>query len=247
MKVVNLTDIHLTRNRDKKLFDVNPYDNFDFVCEEIHRIQNLTGIELIIVSGDIANDGDIDAYRYFLNRMESLKIPYISILGNHDLNKNFEIALAEEKPKYIITSREYNNNNWYMTSVDTVVEGEDYGFITQDNLAELERKIIINSNFNIAIFMHHHAMPVGTPIVDSCMLNNAKAVLELCEKHKVKFIGSGHAHTPRIWHHNNMTACVSPAVSFQWLSGTDTVKISKGFGFNVIDFVPDLSITSCIY
>ncbi|AOM41502.1 metallophosphoesterase family protein [Xenorhabdus hominickii] len=247
MKAIQLTDIHLTRNREQKIFDINPYDNFDFVCEEIHRIINITEIELIIVSGDITNDGDVYAYRYFLNKMESLKKPYIAILGNHDLKSNFDIALTEEKRKYIINSQEYNNKDWHIMSVDTVVEGEDYGFISKNNLYELESKIIENRNFNIAIFMHHHVMPVGTPLVDSCMLNNAKTLLELCEEYQVNFIGCGHAHTSRTWYHNTMTTCVAPAVSFQWLSGTDTVTISKGFGFNIINFSPDLSITSCSY
>ncbi|MDX7990233.1 metallophosphoesterase [Xenorhabdus littoralis] len=247
MKVIHLTDLHLTGSRDQKLFDVNPYDNLDFVCDEIMRIKNITDIELIIISGDISNDGDIDSYKYFFKKMESLNTPYIAILGNHDLKDNFDIVLKEEKTKNLITSREYNNKNWYITSVDTVVEGEDYGFISEDNLAELERTIIANNNVNIAVFTHHHAIPVDTPIVDSCMLNNASALLELCEKYKVKFIGSGHAHTPRVWHYHDMTACVAPAVVFQWLSGTDTVKISKGFGFNIIDFSEKASIISCIY
>ncbi|MBI6549350.1 metallophosphoesterase family protein [Xenorhabdus lircayensis] len=247
MKVIHLTDLHLTRSREQRMFDVSTYDNFDFVFEEIRRIKSLTVIELVVVSGDISNDGDVDSYRYFLNKMESLKTPYIAILGNHDIKSNFDTALTEEESEYIITSCEYNNNTWHIISVDTVVEGEDYGFISKDNFAELERKIIKNSGFNTAIFMHHHAIPVDTPIVDSCMLNNAKELLELCDKYKVRFIGSGHAHTPRTWHHNNMTTCVAPAVAFQWLLGTETVKISTGFGFNIINFSPDLSITSCIY
>ncbi|PHM50803.1 metallophosphoesterase family protein [Xenorhabdus miraniensis] len=247
MKVIHLTDIHLTRSREQKIFDVNPYDNFDFVCEEILRIKSIIEIELIIVSGDISNDGEVDSYRYFLNKMESLNLPYLAILGNHDLKNNFDIALAEEKSKYIINSNEYNNRIWHFISVDTVVAGEDHGLISKDTLIELERKIIANSHYNIALFMHHHAIPVGIPIVDNCMLNNGKELLKLCEKYKVKFIGSGHAHTSRIWHHNTMTTCVAPAVVFQWLPGTETVKISKGFGFNVIDFSFDLSVTSCIY
>ncbi|PHM45153.1 cyclic 3',5'-adenosine monophosphate phosphodiesterase [Xenorhabdus mauleonii] len=247
MKVIHLTDIHLTRTKDQKMFNVNPYDNFDFVCQEISRIKEISEIELIIVSGDITHDGDIEAYRYFLDKMESLKKPYFAILGNHDLKENFDIVLAEEKREYIVNSKEYNHSNWHLMSVDTVVAGEDYGAISKNNLAELERKLIEKSHLDLAIFMHHHAMPVGTPLVDSSKLNNGEALLALCEKYKVKFIGSGHAHNARIWHHNNMTVSVAPAVVFQWLPGIETVEISQGFGFNIIDFSSDVSITSCIY
>ncbi|MBE8598140.1 metallophosphoesterase family protein [Xenorhabdus sp. BG5] len=247
MKVIHLTDIHLTQNREQKIFDVDPYENFDFVCEEICRIKKITEIELTVISGDITHNGDVDAYRYFLKKMEALMIPYIAILGNHDLKSNFNIAVTEENNSFIIHSREYKNKSWNIISIDTVVEGEVFGFISKDNLAELERKMIKNSKCNTAIFMHHHAIPVGTPIVDSYILNNGKELLDLCEKYKIKFIGSGHAHTPRIWYYNRMTTCVAPAVVSQWLPGIDTVKISRGFGFNIIDFSSDLSITSCIY
>ncbi|PHM29993.1 metallophosphoesterase family protein [Xenorhabdus innexi] len=247
MKVIQLTDIHLTQKMEHQLFDTNPYNNFDTACKEIYRIKSVTEIDLIVVSGDIANDGDIDAYRYFFKKMESLHIPYITIAGNHDLKNNIDTVIAEIKPEYNINSCEYYDKDWYITYVDTVVNGEDYGFITKYNLTKLEKRIILNNNFNTAIFMHHHALPVGTPLVDSCMLENADDLLTLCKKYKVKFIGCGHAHTSRIWHQNDMTISVAPAVSFQWFSGTDTVKTTTGFGFKIIDFSEDISVTSCIY
>lgn len=246
MKVIQLTDLHLTKNKEIEVFNINPYDNFDFICREIKN-KKITGVDLIVVSGDISDDGNINAYKYFLRGMESLHIPYIVILGNHDLKNTFDEAVMENKPEFIIKSSECTHKDWYITSVDTVVSGEDYGFITENNLKELERKLIMNNAFNTAIFMHHHTLPVGTPIVDSCMLKNASDLLNICDKYKVRFIGTGHAHTPYICHYNDITTCVTPAASFQWSLGTDTINISKGFGFNVICFSPTLSITSCIY
>ncbi|MBC8950411.1 hypothetical protein BDE27_1772 [Xenorhabdus ehlersii] len=54
MKIVHLTYIHLTKYQEQKIFDKNPYDNFDFICEKIHRLSNLIKIELILGSGNIA-------------------------------------------------------------------------------------------------------------------------------------------------------------------------------------------------
>lgn len=247
MKIIHLTDLHLTENRNTTLFNVNTYDNFDFVCAEISRIQTLMKIELMVVSGDIASDGDVNAYIYFLTKMNGLNTPYFAIAGNHDVENHFNIALAEVKAENIITTHEYNADDWYITSVDTPVSGEDHGYITQENLAALEEKLATHSNKNIALFMHHHPVPVGTPIVDNCMLTNASALLEICKKHTVRFIGSGHAHTPRTWHSNALTISVAPAISSQWLAGTKSVKISKGMGFNIIELSSDVAITSCIY
>ncbi|MBD2806142.1 metallophosphoesterase [Xenorhabdus sp. ZM] len=100
MQVIHPTDIHLTQSREQKILGINPYDNFDLVCEEIGKNPSLTQSKLIIVSGDIANDGDVESYRYFLHKMELLKIPCIVILGNHDQKNNFDLSLKKQQTQY---------------------------------------------------------------------------------------------------------------------------------------------------
>ncbi len=198
MRVVQLTDLHLTDNQNQKLLETDTYHNFSYVLKEINRMKNKKHIDLIIISGDITHDCKVSVYDYFLEKIESLNIPYIIIPGNHDIKQHLDQAISERLPGFLINEQEYRYKEWYITSVDTVVEGEDYGFITAENMEKLNQKLTANSGSNIALFMHHHPTPVGTPIVDECKLLNSDNLLKLCVKHKVKLTGCGHAHTHHI-------------------------------------------------
>lgn len=247
MHLIHLSDLHLTNRREDRLFGVDTYEHFDRVCKEIARIKTLKHIDILLVSGDITHDAEMPVYAYFLKKMEALAIPYIAIPGNHDIKTHFVQAIEDADPTYLIRASEYQHEHWMITTVDTNVEGKDHGFITQENLEKLEQSLVDCRGKRIAIFMHHHPLPVGTPLVDSCMLENTEVFLAITKKYRVNFIGSGHAHSPRIWHQDNMMLSIAPAVSFQWLAGIDEVAISEGFGFNQIDLSSDLSVTSCIY
>ncbi len=245
MRIIQLSDIHLTSDREATLFGISSYHHFEQIIEEINQVLQIKSADLIIVSGDITHDCGPATYRYFLQAMESLKTPYLVIPGNHDILENLHQATATESLHYMLSAQEYSAAGWYIAAVDTVVTGEDYGFIPPERLAALEKKLPASTN--IALFMHHHPLPVGTPIVDQCRLTHPQGLLSLCEKHQVKFIGCGHAHTPCVKKHLGTTISVAPAVSFQWLPGTETVAISKGFGFSIIELADNISVNNCIY
>lgn len=123
-----------------------------------------------------------------------------------------------------------------MLSIDSVVDNEDFGWVSNQALETLEEAIISSENKKIAIFLHHHPLPVGTPIVDSCMLNNAGELLSLCQRLNVKFIGSGHAHTLFQRKMGDTLVSVSPAICSQWKNGTSEVSSIDNTAFSVITF-----------
>ena len=107
--------------------------------------------------------------------------------------KNPDDVARKQGGSYDINS--FEDDEWRLLSIDSVVDNEDFGRISTQSLDMLEKAIVASGNKKVAVFLHHHPIPVGTPIVDSCMLNNAEELLSLCQRLNVKFIGSGHAHT----------------------------------------------------
>ncbi|OON42062.1 hypothetical protein BTJ39_02600 [Izhakiella australiensis] len=247
MRIIHLTDIHLSSGRQQKLLGHDTWQHFDRCLDEIKRLQQRTRCDLVVVSGDITHDGETAIYREFLRGMQGLNLPCMVLAGNHDIPKNLQAALDQIPPDWPIVSQQYQQADWYITAVDTVVEGEDYGLISATNLARLEAQLAASQHDNIALFMHHHPLAVGTPIVDECRLTNGDALLALCVKYPVKLIGCGHAHTAKVFTHRGIIISVAPAVSFQWLPATSEVSTSAGFGFNLIDTVPEIAIATCLY
>lgn len=96
MKVCFLCDLHLPTNKE-----VLQYTVLDWAIEDIKN----TKPDCIIFAGDVACDGDKDVYLWFLEKMQSLGIPYIYIPGNSDLRNpdyNEEIAKMASKAKNVV-------------------------------------------------------------------------------------------------------------------------------------------------
>lgn len=230
MRIIHLTDIHLSSNEDRRR-DAH-FDNFLRVINFINHNKCSLGVDAIVVTGDISHDGGSYSYDVFFHEMIKLGIPFYLCHGNHDnKEKLYEVGIKyadDFKIEYLY------NDNWLVLSIDTVVNNEDYGFVSKDELDKFERMVKLSPEKNIALFLHHHLIPVGTPIVDDCMLTNASEVLDVCKRLNVRFIGSGHAHTLFQRQLGDTLLSVSPAVCFQWENGTKEVNFIKNSGFSVV-------------
>ena len=60
MKLIHISDIHLTEN-GREIWGVNTLDHF---CKTIQKIKGLDGIDGIVVSGDLSDDGSRWTYEY---------------------------------------------------------------------------------------------------------------------------------------------------------------------------------------
>ena len=87
MKVCFLCDLHLPTNKE-----VLQYKVLDWAIDNIKT----TKPDCIIFAGDVACDGNIDVYRWFLAKMQEIGIPYIYIPGNSDLrNPEYKDDIAK--------------------------------------------------------------------------------------------------------------------------------------------------------
>lgn len=87
MKVCFLCDLHLPTNKE-----VLQYKVLDWAIDNIKT----TKPDCIIFAGDVACDGNIDVYRWFLAKIQEIGIPYIYIPGNSDLrNPKYKDDIAK--------------------------------------------------------------------------------------------------------------------------------------------------------
>jgi len=240
MRILQMSDIYLAADKSENLFDVNVYQVFNSVIDYICKNQKQLNIDALVVTGNISRDGSSEAYQYFYSAMDRLALPYFALAGNQD-NK---IRMHEQAltAKNLHSLDKIAAGKWAFLEINSLVRNEDFGFIDNSELAELEDKIRKNRDKDIAIFLHHHPLPVGTPIVDICNLINGDALLKLCDDYAVRYIGCGHAHTVSIAKRNNISIAVSPAICFQWQNGTHRAANIKSSGFNIISFSENLHI-----
>jgi Icc protein len=80
LRIAHLSDLHLTYNQGE-IWGVDTNANF---LKTIDKLKNMNGIDCVIVTGDIADDGKIETYYYADKVFRQLGIETFWCYGNHD-------------------------------------------------------------------------------------------------------------------------------------------------------------------
>lgn len=91
MRIVHISDIHLTEN-GTEIWGINTLEHFQ---KAIHKIKEMDGLDGIIVSGDLSNDGSKWTYECIDRAFEEIGVPTYCCPGNHD---NLEMFYRGYKP-----------------------------------------------------------------------------------------------------------------------------------------------------
>src|SRR4051812_28733693 len=93
-RVLHLSDPHLTRTG----IDENGVDARAALERMLHDARFVPGIDLVVVSGDIADDGSTEGYAGVLELVGRFAaergIPHVYCTGNHDVRAAFAAALG---------------------------------------------------------------------------------------------------------------------------------------------------------
>lgn len=239
MRILQITDTHIYS--DGNIIGLKHYYNFKYIIDFIESNHEQINADLIMVTGDISHDGGEASYDKFFKAMSHVSLPVYFIPGNHDNKQN--LHYVSEKYDRGLSVNSFCDKDWRILSVDSVVDNEDYGFIKKKDLVDFEKEVLASQSKKIAVFLHHHPIQVGTPIVDDCMLMNASEFLDICQRLNVGFIGSGHAHTLFQRKIGDTLVSVSPAACSQWNNGTKEVSFIDNSAFSVVNLGEHVHVT----
>lgn len=149
--------------------------------------------DCVVVTGDISQDHSAASYR----KLQTLCQHYLSttpvawLPGNHDELAQLQ-AYCQQPP--FITQKQLHLGNWQLLLLNS--KGPTpAGLMTASDLAQL-RHILqqLPPQHNVAVFCHHHVLPVGG-YIDKHIMHNGEALLALlAEFGQVKCISHGHVH-----------------------------------------------------
>ena len=81
MKIIQVTDLHLPEP-GALLFGLDPFARLAACVDDINR--NHADADLVVMSGDLANDGERGAYVGLQEKLKVLRPPVRMMMGNHD-------------------------------------------------------------------------------------------------------------------------------------------------------------------
>jgi 3',5'-cyclic AMP phosphodiesterase CpdA len=124
--------------------------------------------DLVVLTGDLVDEGHPDEYSTALELLGELTIPYLVIPGNHDHRENFSAAFASHAYLPVHGPLHYciDDHPVRIVALDSCPPGRHHGHIDSAGLRWLQSTLEANSRKPTVVLMHHPPFVSGIPYLD---------------------------------------------------------------------------------
>ena len=215
MIVAQVTDLHVVERGQKMkgMLDTNT-----MAAAAIEHVKALAPRpDVVLVTGDLADDGNVAQYHFLRELLDGMAIPYYVIPGNHDhrapLLQVFEghVAAAGDFLQYVIDDYPVR-----LIALDTLIEDRDDGLLCDRRLAWLDEALRGAPQRPTLIFMHHPPFETGVWWMDASGLSGSASLRAIVARHpQVQRIICGHVHRPIQTSWGATLISVAPSTAYQ--------------------------------
>jgi len=215
IKIAHISDLHITGPNFVSQWGENVID-----------ILNSEMPEILIITGDLTDDGYVHEYELAKTYIDRIKVKNkIVVPGNHDARNEGYIIFEE-----IFGTRcpYYENEKVVILGIDSSQPDIDDGHVGRENYGFIREKLSINNKVKI-LAMHHHLISIPGTGRERNIPSDAGDVLKICMELGVNFVFSGHKHLPWTWRLEN---------TYFITAGTATSRRLKGRSypsFNILE------------
>ena len=210
LKLTQITDLHLGPTPDFTCRNIATYQTLKAVLAAIER--DGRGEDRLLLTGDIASDGQAQAYRQLDQLLSAQNKQALWLPGNHDrmdlMHKNFF---------HFPFMPVFEDKNWAIIMLDSSLPDQPEGFISKDQMHQLEQYMDNLAHKNILVTMHHSPVVVNSLWVDKHRIANHSLLHKLLVAHgKVRAVINGHIHQEHQADWDGITVYATPSTCFQF-------------------------------
>ena len=188
MRVVQLTDIHLTPERGSRLYGIDPAQTLEQIIGEVVQLDLKP--ELIIATGDLADDGSELSYARLREILGRLDIPVYTLPGNHD---DMSVMRESLNSGHFHCVKQVEFDSWGFVFIESQVAGFSHGCVAAEELAVLDRSLAEMRDKPVLVAMHH--TPTAVCPSSGCQLSNVDEFLGVLDRHaNAAGVIAGHTH-----------------------------------------------------
>ena len=221
LRLLQITDPHLFANHENDLLGIKTVDSYDAVIK--HAFKYLGKCAAVLSTGDLSQDHSEKSYLNFSDRIKVLNMPCYWLPGNHDMQSVMLPSLLKcglAKTKQIVS------DHWQVILLDSQVEGVAHGYLSDEQLLFLEKKLQQYPEKYTLIAIHHHILPVGAKWLDQHILKNNDQFIALITRFSnVKAVLSGHVHQSFDVTENGIRYLTSPSTCVQFKPNSDDFAV----------------------
>lgn len=153
--------------------------------------------DLVLISGDLTNDGMPEQYDALMARLDKLQLPYLPIVGNHDEREAFRTTFSQLPfiPKDGSIHYAYDLEDVSVLALDTLVDGAHHGALDEEQLNWLDSALSARAVQRCLVMLHHPPFETGIAFMDGTVLREKEKLAAVIEKHpQVERVLCGHLH-----------------------------------------------------
>ncbi|KAG2479192.1 MAG: Metallophosphoesterase [Nitrosopumilales archaeon] len=185
MLLVQISDIHVGSQFQPKVFAQ--------VVNEVNKLKP----DIIVITGDLTNEGLIKEYKECKKLVSQLKAKkIITISGNHDYRNTGYLAFKKYFPFESINNL---SKDVVLVTVGTARPDRNEGEVGYRQNLWLERTMKKYKDKVKILAMHHHLVSIPDTGADRLTMTDAGDVLRTIASTKVDLVLCGHKHRPWVW------------------------------------------------
>lgn len=245
IRVIQLTDLHLLADSRALLWgNLNTRKSMAAVLA--HACQPCFPGDLMIISGDIAEQAEPEAYQWVLECCQELDLPVYCLPGNHDdpprMGKILNHANVSTEPLLRFKA-------WQIILLNSAVPHQNQGFLSEEQLGFLAQGLADRPDLNALIFLHHSPVTIGSAWMDAMRLDNAADFFAILDQYpQVRGVVWGHIHQEFYAERHGVCLLGSPSTCVQFVPGSGHFQLDRlGPGYRWLILSPEGQIETGVY
>lgn len=152
-------------------------------------------LDALVLSGDLTDTGDPDAYRRLASALSALGAPPIFAVGNHDVRPALYRELLHRNASGPVL-QVHDIAGLRLLVLDSTIPGAGHGRLSELHLAELGHELERPSPHGTVLVLHHAPVPPPSPLLSYFALESAsrRALAATIAATDVRLVLAGHHH-----------------------------------------------------
>jgi len=240
-QVLQLTDLHLYAKEEQTLKGIPTRATFRDVLEHIR--QYFPEFDYIILSGDLADDEQLETYHWLRKTLGSWVSRCVLIPGNHENRACLRTVFPELIGQGGISDNDaitfsFQAGDWRLVGLDSHWPGQVRGAISTEQLDWLKQQLSLHSQQPTIVFLHHPPISVDCEWLDRLGLEEPQDFIDIVvSAPQVRVVCTGHVHHVFQGCIGDAVFLTSPSTSLQFAPQGESVAYDPvPPGFRVFTF-----------
>jgi len=236
LAILQITDLHILPGLDETFLGINTEHYFHAILEQAFAEHHQ--FDLILVTGDLAQNPCPASYQRILQKLEATNTPCICLPGNHD---DYELMQHVFNTPQVNCQKQVLLENWQLICLNSQIPSATGGRLSKQELLFLEYCLTSNPNHHALIAVHHNCLETKSVWLDTMIIENSEEFLMILKKYpQAKAVTFGHIHQAMDITIGALRIFGTPSTCFQFTPKSKTFSLDTTTpGYRIIKLHPD--------